>query len=152
MTAEVNKKVVNFLDVTLDLNTGRYRPYMKPNTTLLYISSLSNHPPNIIKNIPLEVNRRLLKLSSTKEDFLAAVPPYQDALDKAGHKHKLVWEETDPAAPSSSRRSRSRKVTWFNPPFSQSISTNIGAKFLQLVDSCFPLNHELRRVVNRNTR
>ena len=31
------------------------------------------------------------------------------------------------------------------------ISTNIGAKFLQLVDSCFPLNHELRRVVNRNT-
>ena len=151
VTAEVNKKVVHFLDITLDLNTGRYKPYMKPNTTLLYISSLSNHPPNIIKNIPLEVNRRLLRLSSTKEDFLEAVPPYQDALDKAGHKHKLVWEEPEPAAPPSTRRSRSRRVTWFNPPFSQSISTNIGAKFLQLIDSCFPPNHELRRVVNRNT-
>ena len=152
VTAEVNKKVVNFLDITLDLNTGRYRPFMKPNTTLLYISSLSNHPQNILKNIPLEVNRRLLRLSSTKEDFLAAVPPYQDALDKAGHNHKLVWEEPDPAAPpTTTRRSRTRKVTWFNPPYSQSISTNIGAKFLQLVDSCFPPNHELRRVVNRNT-
>ena len=141
VTAEVNKKVVHFLDITLNLNTGRYKPYMKPNTTLLYISSLSNHPPNIIKNIPVEVNRRLLRLSSTKEDFLEAVPPYQDALDKAGHKHKLVWEEPEPAAPPSTRRSRSRRVTWFNPPFSQSISTNIGAKFLQLIDSCFLLHH-----------
>ena len=44
VTAEVNKKVINFLDVTLDLNTGTHRPYMKPNTTLLYISSLSDHP------------------------------------------------------------------------------------------------------------
>ena len=81
VTAEVNKKVVNFLDVTLDLTTGRHKPYMKPNTTPLYVSSLSNHPPTIIKNIPLEVNRRLCKLSSTEEDFLAAVEPYQAALD-----------------------------------------------------------------------
>ena len=34
---------------------------------------------------------------------------------------------------------------------SQSISTNIGQKFLNLVDTCFPPDHELRRVVNRNT-
>ena len=121
VTAEVNMKVVNFLDVTFDLNTGRYRPFTKPNTSLLYINSLSNHPPSILKNIPLEVNRRLLRLSSTKEDFLAAVPPYQDALDKAGHNHKLVWEEPDPVAPPASfRRSRSRQVTYFNPPYSQS--------------------------------
>ena len=31
ITIEANKKVVNFLDVTLDLNTGLYKPYMKPN-------------------------------------------------------------------------------------------------------------------------
>ena len=78
VTAEVNKKVVDFLDVTFDLNTGRYRPFMKANTTLLYINKLSNHPKNILKNIPLEVNRRLVRLSSTREDFLTAVPPYQE--------------------------------------------------------------------------
>ena len=66
VTAEVNKKVVNFLDVTLDLTTGRHKPYMKPNTTPLYVSSLSNHPPTIIKNIPLEVNRRLASCRAMK--------------------------------------------------------------------------------------
>ena len=152
VTAEVNKKIVNFLDVTLDLTTGRHRPFTKPNTTLLYINSLSNHPPTILKNIPLEVNRRLSKLSSTEEDFLAVVAPYQEALDRAGYNHQLLYQEPDPAAPPPpSRRTRSRKVTWFNPPFSQSISTNIGQKFLNLVDSCFPPDHELRKVVNKNT-
>merc|ERR1712155_155767 len=112
---------------------------MKPNTTPLYVSSLSNHPPTIIKNIPVEVNRRLCKLSSTEEDFLAVVEPYQAALDKAGYRHQLVYHEPDPdQPPSASRRTRSRKVTWFNPPFSQSISTNVGKKFLDLIDSCFP--------------
>ena len=152
VTAEVNKKVVNFLDVTLDLTTGRHKPYMKPNTTPLYVSSLSNHPPTIIKNIPLEVNRRLCKLSSTEEDFLAVVEPYQAALDKAGYRHQLVYHEPDPdQPPPASRRTRSRKVTWFNPPFSQSISTNIGKKFLDLIDSCFPEGHELKKIINRNT-
>ena len=152
VTAEVNKKVVNFLDVTLDLTTGRHKPYMKPNTTPLYVSSLSNHPPTIIKNIPLEVNRRLCKLSSTEEDFLAVVEPYQAALDKAGYRHQPVYHEPDPGhPPPASRRTRSRKVTWFNPPFSQSISTNIGKKFLDLIDSCFPEGHELKKIINRNT-
>ena len=76
VTAEVNKKVVDFLDVTFDLNTGRHKPFMKANTTLLYINKLSNHPKNILKNIPLEVNRRLVRLSSTKEERdLCQLPP-----------------------------------------------------------------------------
>ena len=125
---------------------------MKPNTTPLYVSSLSNHPPTIIKNIPLEVNRRLCKLSSTEEDFLAVVEPYQAALDKAGYRHQLVYHEPDlDQPPPASRRTRSRKVTWFNPPFSQSISTNIGKKFLDLIDSCFPEGNELKKIINRNT-
>ena len=153
VTAEVNKKIVSFLDVTLDLTTGRHRAYMKPNTIPLYVSSFSNHPPTIIKNIPLEVNRRLCKLSSTRDDFLAVVEPYQLALNNAGYHHQLVYHEPDPAQPShASRRSRSRKVTWFNPPYSQSISTNVGKKFLDLVDSCFPPGHELRKIINRNTK
>ena len=87
---EVHRKV-NFLDATLNLNTGTYRPYMKTNTNLLYISSLSNHPPTILKNIPLEVNRRLCRLSSTKEDFMAVVEPYQETRDRAGYKHQLLY-------------------------------------------------------------
>ena len=52
ITCETNLKAVNFLDVTLNLTTGKYQPYNKPDNNPLYINILSNHPPNIIKNIP----------------------------------------------------------------------------------------------------
>ena len=45
ITIEVNKKIVDFLDVTLDLNDSTYRPYTKPNASLLYVNRESNHPP-----------------------------------------------------------------------------------------------------------
>ena len=32
-TIEANSKIVNFLDVTFDLNTGIYKPFMKENDT-----------------------------------------------------------------------------------------------------------------------
>ena len=38
ITIEVNKKIVDFLDVTLDLNDSTYRPYTKPNASLLYVN------------------------------------------------------------------------------------------------------------------
>ena len=58
-TIEANKKVVNFLGVTLDLNTGKFKPYSKPTNVPLYVHDNSNHPPNIIRNIPESINRRL---------------------------------------------------------------------------------------------
>ena len=79
------------------------------------------------------------------------VAPYQEALDKAGYNHQLTFNDPPPTTPPRTRRTRSRNVTWFNPPFSQSISTNIGQKFLKILDSCFPVGHELRQVINRNT-
>ena len=36
ITIDANKKIINFLDITLDLATGTYSPYMKPNNTPLY--------------------------------------------------------------------------------------------------------------------
>ena len=39
ITIQVNLKVVNFLDITLDLTTGLYMPYITPNdtpSTILY--------------------------------------------------------------------------------------------------------------------
>ena len=46
ITIEANQKIVNFLDVTLDLITERFKPYSKPATTPLYVHSKSNHPHN----------------------------------------------------------------------------------------------------------
>ena len=66
ITIEANKKTVNFLDVTLDLTTERFKPYSKPATTPLYVHSRSNHPPNIIRNIPEAINNRLSEIPLTK--------------------------------------------------------------------------------------
>ena len=38
-------KIVNYLDVTLNLNDGSYRPYKKPNEETNYIHVNSDHPP-----------------------------------------------------------------------------------------------------------
>ena len=37
------------------------------------------------------------------------------------------------------------------PPFCLNVQTNVGQKFLQLIDKCFPKNHPLRQICNRNT-
>ena len=84
ITIEANKKVVNFLDVTLDLNKQSYAPYIKPNNKPLYVHRESNHPPLILKNIPLAINQRLNEISSNKESFDEAAQVFQEALRNSG--------------------------------------------------------------------
>ena len=49
---EANKQIINFLDVTFNLNQNTYQPFTKPNTELQYVHRKSNHPPITTKNIP----------------------------------------------------------------------------------------------------
>ena len=44
-----NLKIVNFLDVTFNLCTGKHQRFSKPNAIPTYINLNSNHPLNIIK-------------------------------------------------------------------------------------------------------
>ena len=44
-------KIVKFLDVTLDLSSGSYKPYMKEHYSPVYANCGSNHPPVVLKNI-----------------------------------------------------------------------------------------------------
>jgi hypothetical protein len=54
-------------------------------------------------------------ISSNKEVFLEAIPPYQAELYKYGYKDKLVWMEEEEIQ-QKKKRTRSKKVIWFNPP------------------------------------
>jgi hypothetical protein len=80
ITAEVNYKTVNFLDVTLNLTNESYKPYRKPNNDPLYIHKESNHPPSIIKQLPAAINRRIASLSSDKQTFDSVASTYDYAL------------------------------------------------------------------------
>ncbi|KAL9959196.1 hypothetical protein ACROYT_G036291 [Oculina patagonica] len=148
ITIEANKKIINFLDVTFNLSNNTYQPYTKPNTTLQYVHRESNHPPITAKNIPAGINKRLSSLSSDKASFDQASPPYQKALDESGYNFTLRYEPSTTAK----RRNRQRNdILWYNPPFSKNVSTNIGHRFLTLVDKHFPKDHKLRKIFNRNT-
>jgi hypothetical protein len=150
ITIEANLKVVDFLDITLDLGTELYKPFNKPNSTPLYINKQSNHPPSILKNIPVAVNRRLSVISANADVFNEAAPLYQNALKDSGYEHKLEYKPV-PDNNNTIRRSRKRNITWFNPPYSSNISTNIGTKFLKLIESSFPPSHKLHQIINKNT-
>jgi hypothetical protein len=129
ITIDANKKIVNFLDVTLDLNKRTHEPYLKPNNKPLYVHNESNHPPSSIKNIPLAINKRLDELSSNKESFDKASPEYQRTLEKSGYNYDLKYEATNNQA--TERRSRRRNITWYNPPFSKHVATNVGRNTLK---------------------
>ena len=144
-----NSTQVDFLDVTLNLENCTFRPFIKPGDKPLYVHSKSNHPPSIIKNIPKGINKRLSKISSTKEIFDQASPAYQQELDRNGYNHTLVY---DPSETNKKRkRCRNKRKIYFNPPYSLNVKTNIGAKFLNLIDQCFSIGHPLQPLLNRKS-
>ena len=148
LVIECNKKIVNYLEITMNLNSGSHKPYHKPDTETNYIHSESDHPPSILKQLPFSVERRISELSSSEEIFKQAKDHYQEALTKSGYTHQLRY---NPPAPSNNRRNRSRRIIWFNPPFSKSVVTNVGKEFLRLIDTHFPAHNPLHKIFNRNT-
>ena len=87
-------------------------------------------------------------ISSNKEVFDAAAPPYQEALKNSGYSYELKYW---PEEPSRGKRNRNRRVTYFNPPFSMNVKSKIGADFLQLIRKHFPKSNPLSKVINTNT-
>ena len=143
---QCNMKVVNYMDAKFNLTTGTTGPYRKPDDETEYIHANSDHPPSIVKQLPLSVEKRLSILSSSEAIFEENKGYYQDALRRNGHSHVLKYNPDEPR-----RRQRNRKITWFNPPYSKTVATNVGKKFLQLLDKHFPPNHKFHRIFNRNT-
>ena len=146
VTIECNLQVTDFLDVTFDLPNEKYFPFRKPNNKPLYINAHSNHPPPIIKELPKMVNRRLSDLSCNENEFLKAKAPYEAALRESGH--QPVAEYVESVTP---RKTRNRKVLWFNPPFSRTVKTNVGKLFLNLVRKHFTRQHHFCKIFNTNT-
>ena len=113
ITIDANKKIVNFLDVTFNLANGTYKPYIEPNNTLLYVYSQSNHPPLVLKNIPLNINKRLSSISSNQDVLNETIAPYQKALDESGYNNKLVYNQN---TNRTRIKPRKRNILWYNPP------------------------------------
>ena len=84
-------------------------------------------------------------MSSNKDIF---DKPYKDALKESGFSETLNY-----IAPTTNpeRQNRKQKITWFNPPFSRSVKSNIDRTFLPLLSKHFPQNYTIHKIFNRNT-
>lgn len=149
ITIEANLKIVNFLDITLNLQNGKYSPYKKPNDHPIYVHYQSNHPPAIIKHIPASVSKRLSSLSSDQGIFKKAAPYYEAALKESGYTEKLAYMSDKETTKKT--RKRKRKIIWFNPPFSKNVQSNIGRQFLNLLAKHFPPESKLHKIFNKGT-
>ena len=133
------------MDVIFDLRTDKYYPHRKDNNQLLCINKQSNYPPTIVNQIPSTVSRRISDISCNKEHFHKATPTYNNALKFSGFNENIQF--TSIPAP---RRNRNRKITWFNPPYSVNVKTNIGRIFQRLIDKHFPWHHKYCKLIIRS--
>ena len=127
IVAESNLGTANYLDVTLNLNDGSFRPCHNPDDIIQYINKESNHPPNLIKHLPASIEKRLLNNSSDELIFKESAIYYEDTLYKAGYIDKLVYHA--PSASNQENKNHHRNVIWFNPPYSKSVTTRTGQSF-----------------------
>ena len=67
ITIRMNLNVVDFLDIQFNLKTNSYKPYMKPNSVPVYINKNSNHLPQVLKELPKTIEKRISNISSSKD-------------------------------------------------------------------------------------
>ena len=149
ITTVANLIHTDFLDVTFNLDTEKYRPYRKPENQPLYINAKSNHPSPIKKQLPHMIASRISQNSSDINEFQKAKPIYEDALKKSGYNENLQYA-SKPNLNNTHQSIRKRQIIWFNPPFTSAVSTNIGKEFFKLMDKHFPEHHKLHNICNRN--
>ena len=148
---EPSSKVIDYLDIELDLTRGVVKPYHKPNNITKYVHKDSNHPPHVINNLPVSVQKRISSISSNKEIFEQNITRYQEAIDKAGYNVKLEYNENDMKkiekeakkqnnadhnSEKKQKRKRTRNIIYYNPPYNQLVQTN--------------LSYEVRKIIKKN--
>jgi hypothetical protein len=147
VTIEAPVMRTDFLDVMLDLGAHTYAPYKKPNAKVLYVNADSNHPRNIIDQIPRTITHRLSKRSSSQKEFDEIKPEYDEILKKCGYRQNLKYDQ-DQTPDLQKKKRRRRKIIWFNPPFCKSVKTHIGRRFLNLVKKHFTKHNPLTKIFN----
>ena len=115
------------------LQNGTYGPHKKPSNRLLYIDKLSNHAPNVKKQISNSIQDRLSKNMSNEEIFNTASCEQNDALKKSEFKVDFKYNKNQRQKP----KYRTRNIIWFNSPFNTAVSTNVAKNFSSIDQQTF---------------
>ena len=108
----------------------------------MYINTLSNDSPLIIRQLPRSTNKRLSGNFSNETVSESTKSEYRDAL-KSGFKSILKYK---PKNTQRKNRNRRRNIIWFNSLFNKNVTT-----FFRLLDKHFPISNRLHKIFDRNT-
>ena len=153
ITIKMNLKTVDFLDVRFDLVNNTYQPYRKPNNEPIYISKRSNHPPNILKELPKAISKRISDISCNENVFNNAKITYGKALKNSGFTEGFTCIKPDNLTNINreEKKKRKRKNLWYNAPFSLNVKTNVGKVFFKIFRKNFPKTNPMSKIFNKNT-
>ena len=144
ITIEANKQVVNFLDVTLNLSEKTYCIAPTRNlatTSCTYTAKAITHHQSQ-EPYPQELTDASHLYHQTRTPSTSPHQHTRKALDESGYNY---YKE------NNRRKNRPRNdILWYNPPFSKNVNTNIGQRFLSLINRCFHKDHSLRKIFNKN--
>ena len=104
----------------------------------------SNHPPLITKKLPCMIVKRISDISCNVNAFNHLLPVYEQVLEKSRHKIQPLSFEC--AAGRKKYCQKRRKVIWFNLPYKNRVSTNIGKAFFYLLWKHFSPSYRLHKI------
>ena len=152
ITIKPNLFVVNFLDIQFNLLNGTFKSYRKPNNDPIYVHKDSNHPPQVLKELPKTVGKRISTISSSKEIFESSKIEYENALKIIGYKDRLVYENSSVNEnDKNENKKRKRNIIWYNPPYSANVKTKTGKISFKPLNKHFPRRHKFNKIFNKNT-
>ena len=153
IAVKTNIKTVDSLDVPLELVNNTYRPYWKPNRETVYINKDSNHPPNVLKELPKAINKRITDILCNQDIFDAAKSTYGQALRKSGFNEELKYNNKDSEEHTTNKekKKKRRNIICFNPPFSLSVKTDTGKLFFKMLKKNFSKSNPFSKIFNKNT-
>ena len=151
ITIQTNLKIVDFLGVKMNLDPGTYRPYRKPDNMPVCINRKSNHSSAITKEIPKAIAKRISDISSSEVAFNGSISICSDALRKSGFHDNITFIPKTTNTKTRKKKTRKRKLIWFNSPYCLSVKTNVGKIFLKLIKKHFPKGNGLNKIFNENT-
>ena len=94
------------------MNDQTHEPYRKANNNPVYINKHSNHPQNIINEVPKAISKRLASISCNKNVFDRNIGIYNTALKNCAFDQTLTYDEQDkPISDSVNEESNQRKET-----------------------------------------
>ena len=107
---ECNKKVLDYLYFTINLNARTYKPYHTPGNKTTYIKCTIKAST---KYLPKTIKQQLFNNSSNEAIFNEAVPLYEKALSEAGYDFKLKYNSNKK---TKQNKKKKRNIIWFNQP------------------------------------